>query len=274
MADGIIFRTLDVLRWGAAGGLGTGGNLTSLQLDENFWELLTRVQNLETNPPEAVSIQSFTIVGSQMEINMTNGDTQGPFTLPIAIFRDVGEWVNDLPLLPLDFFSVPNRGWYRTRIAHTTPASPAIFDPDAIDEDSGSPTFGQNLYALVFGEDAAIYVVGFFYPGKPGLGIEEDTAMAGHCFVHPVTLLAGLPGSKAKLRVASSIDLTFPIYKNDVTEIGSVDFADGETEGTFTFAADVDFAIDDVLTVLRAEEGVDADARELKVTFNAFRVFE
>lgn len=271
MADGIIFRTTDGLRWGAAGGLGTAGNLTPLQFDENMWALLTRIQAIENDPPEAVSILNFTIVGSQLEINMTDGTTHGPFTLPIAIFNDVGEWVNDLPLLPLDFFSVPHRGFYRTRIAHTTPASPATFDPDAIDEDSGSATFGQNLYALVFGEDTAIYVVGFFYPGKPGLGIEDGTAIAGHEFVHDITLLAGLPLSKAKLRVASSIDLTFPIKKNDTTTIGSVNFAAAATEGTFTFAADVDFDAGDVLTVLKATQGVDSAARELKVTFNGTR---
>jgi hypothetical protein len=271
--DGIIFRTADILRWGIAGGLGTGGNLTPTQFDENMWAFLTRIQGLENNPPEGVGILNFTVVGSQLEVNMTDGSTRGPFTLPIAIFRDVGEWVNDLPLLPLDFFSVPNRGWYRTRVAHTTPASPATFDPAAIDEDSGSPTFGQPLYALVFGEDAAIYVIGFFYPGKPGLGIEDGTAIAGHEFVHEVKLLAGLPGSKAKLRIASSIDLTYPLRKNDVTAIGSVNFAAGQTVGTFTFAADVDFDVSDVLTVLKATQGVDADARELKITFNALRTF-
>lgn len=272
MADGIIFRTTDGLRWGSAGGLGTGGNLSPLQFDENMWELLTRIQAIENDPPEAVGILNFTVIGSQFEVNMTDGSTRGPFDLPIATFRDVGEWVNDLPLLQLDFFSVPNRGWYRTLIAHTTPASPATFDPDAIDDDSGSPTFGQPLYALVFGEDAYIYVIGFFFPGRPGLGIEDNSALAGHVFVHPVTLFATLPGSKGHLKVDPAATMTMKVQKNG-TDIGTVSFAAGALTSTFSFVADVAFAIGDVLTVLKPNGGVDVDARELALTFNGTRIF-
>lgn len=272
MADGVIFKTTDGLRWGSGGGLGTGGNLTPLQVDENFWELLTRIQALENDPPEAVSIEDFTVIGSQLEIMMTDGSTRGPFDLPIATFRDVGEWTNDLPLLQLDFFSVLNRGWYRTNIAHTTPSSPATFDPDAIDEDSGSPTFGQPLYTLVFGEDAYIYVIGFFYPGKPGTGVDDDTAIAGHVLVHPITLPADLEDSRAALKIDPAADMEFIIRKNG-TDIGSVDFGAGDTVGTFTFADDVSFVAGDVLTLIKPTDGVDVDARELSVTFNAIRVF-
>jgi hypothetical protein len=273
MADGIIFRTVDMLRWGAAGGLGTGGNLSPLQFDENMWAFLTRIQALENNPPEAISILNFTVIGSQFEVNMTDGSTRGPFDLPIATFRDVGEWINDLPLLPLDFFSVINRGWYRTLIGHTTPAAPAVFDPDAIDEDSGSPTFGQKLYQLVFGEDAYIYVIGFFFPGRPGLGIEDGEPMAAHEFVHPVKFPAGLPGCVVKLKTACSADMSFPLQKNYTTNIGTVNILAGQTVGTFTFAADVSFAVADVVAVLKPTGGVDVGARALTITFNGVRIF-
>lgn len=269
--DGIVFRTTDGARWGAAGGTGTGGNLTPLQFDENMWAFLTRLQALEDNPPVAVSITGFTVIGSQFLVNMTDATTRGPYDLPIATFRDVGEWVNNLPLLPLDFFTVAHSGFYRTLIGHTTPASPALFDANAIDEDSGSPTFGEPLYQLVYGDDAAVYDFGFFYPGKPGIGVDDGSAIAGHVFVKTVTMPALLANSRARLKVAAGATLSFPIEHNG-TEVGSVNFASGQTSGTFTFTDDVDVVVGDVVALIKPA-GVDSAARELSVTFACIRVF-
>lgn len=270
MADGVIFRTTDGLRWGAAGGTGTGGNLTPLQFDENMWELLTRIQTLENNPPEAVSIENITVIGSQFEVNMSDGSTLGPYDLPIATFRDVGEWTNDMPLLELDFFSVPGRGFYRTLISHTTPSAPAEFDPDAIDEEGESPTFGEPLYALVFGEDTFIYVIGFFFPGRPGIGVDAGTAMFGHVLVHDMSLPASLTGSEAYLKIDPAADMEFFIQKNG-SSIGTVNFTAGQNEGTFSFLSAVEFAAGDRLTVLTPTVGVDIDAREFSLTLNGTR---
>ena len=269
MADGIIFRTTDGARWGAAGGLGTGGNLTPTQFDENMWELLTRIQAIENDPPEAVGIASFTVIGSQFQVNMTDASTRGPYDLPIAVFRDVGIWVNDMPLLAMDFFQVAGRGYYRTVIAHTTPSAPAIFDPDAIDEDSGSPTFGQALYSLVLGEDASIYDVGFFMPGRPGQGINVGEEMFAHTFVRDVILEEDLPGSLIVLFTATAADLDFSITKNTV-EVGTAHIEAGETEGTFVLADQVSFAAGDTLAVL-PPASLDSTARGLKISFKALR---
>lgn len=265
MADGVVFRTVDMLRWGVAGGLGTGGNLTPLQFDENMWELLTRIQALENDPPEAISVNGFTVIGSQFQVNMSDGSTRGPYDLPIATFRLMGEWVNDLPLAKLDIISAQHFGLYLVLQPHTTPAGPATFDPDAVDG-SANP-----LYQQLFGEDTYIYDLGFFFPGRPGIGIDDGAAIAGHVFVHPVTLPINLTDSKAKLKVDPVATLSFPIQVNGVTK-GSVDFAAAATVGTFTFAAAVEIAVGDVLTVLKPTT-VDIDARELSVTIKATRVF-
>lgn len=272
MADGIIFRTVDMLRWGIAGGLGTGGNLTPLQFDENFWELLIRIQAIEGDPPEAISVSGFTVIGSQFQVNMSDGSTRGPYDLPIATFRFVGEWVNNLPMLKLDFVSKKGFGLYIVLISHTAPAGPATFDPAAVDTVIGSPTFGQPLYQLVYGEQEYIYDVGFFFPGKPGIGIEVGAAIAGHVFVHEVTFPATLPGSKADLKIDPASSMTFKIQRNGVDK-GTVNFAAGANVGTFTFAADVVFAVGDKLTVLYPNGGIDVDARELSITFKAVRSF-
>jgi hypothetical protein len=265
MADGIIFRTTDGARWGAAGGTGTGGNLSQLQGDENMWELLTRLQALENDPPEAVSVEGFTVIGSQFQVNLSDGSTAGPYDLPIAAFRSVGTWQTDLTLLELDVFSVPSRGLYLTLIEHTTPSSPEEFDPAAVDEDTGSPTLGDPLYQLMFGEDVYIYDVGFFMPGTPGQGIDTDGEMFAHTFVRPVTLPAGAPGSYVRTKELCATDLEMSITKNG-TEIGTALIEAGETEGTFDIVDDVELAIGDDFAVIKPTSA-DATAKGLKMSF-------
>lgn len=269
--DGIVFRTTDGARWGGAGGLGTGGNLTPLQFDENMWAVLTRIQALENDPPLAISVSGFTVIGSQFLVNMSDASTRGPFDLPIATFRLVGEWVNSMPLLKLDVFSAIHFGLFFVNIAHTTPATPAVFDPAAIDEDSGSPTFGNPLYTQLFGEDEYVYDVGFFFPGRPGIGIASGGPIAGHVFIRKVLLPAGLTESRAVLGTAPGAPLSFQIQIDGVTK-GTVDFATGAIVGTFTFTDDVNVVIGQVLTV-KTPAPVDSAARDLSLTFKANRVF-
>ena len=266
MPFGLNFKTTDPLKWGDGNGLGTGGNLTPQQADDNTWELHGRIKDIEDNPPTAVSIASFTVIGSQMQVNMTDGSIQGPFDLPIATLRLIGDWVNDMPLLPLDVFTVPHDGVYMVNIAHTTPAAPAVFDP-AADDGSGNP-----LYTKIFGDDAYIYDVGWFYPGMPGLGIDDSSPLAGHEFGRAVVCPADLPDSRASLRVAPNFDLSFDLQINGVVK-GSVDFAAGETAGTFTWADDVSCAVGDVIYIMKPT-AVDSTARDLTVTLILTRLFD
>lgn len=263
--DGINYKTTDNAKWGAGTGAGTGGNLTPTQADLNFWELYTRLKAIEDNPPTAVSIAGFTVIGSQFQVNLTNGTTQGPYDLPIASFRMVGNWVNSMPLLKLDIVTVPHDGVYMVNVNHTTPSTGA-FNPDA---DDGS---GNLLYSKVFGDDAYIYDFGFFFPGQPGQGITDGAAIAAHVVARPIVLPAGLTDSKADLAIGSALSLSFPIKVNTAV-VGSVDFASGATSGTFTFAADVSIAAGDVVRLMKPT-AVDSAATELAVTFVATRLFD
>jgi len=263
--DGIDYKTTDMTRWGAGSGAGTGGNLTPQQGDLNFWELYTRLKELEDNPPVAVSITGMTVIGSQWQLSMSDGSSLGPFTLPIATFELKGDWANAMTYYELDMVSAPGFGLYLVRLDHTTPASPATFDPDATDDDDNA------LYLKLFGEDAYIYDLGFFFPGRPGIGIEDGASIAGHVFVQNVTIPAGLPGSQATLKIAAASDLSFPIQHEGV-EVGSVDFDAGATIGTFTLTDAVDIAIGEMLNLIKPTV-VDPDAREFSVTFKCTRNF-
>jgi hypothetical protein len=260
--DGIVYRNDDLAKWG----VGKGSRLTSMEGDLNFWELYSRLKSLEDNPPIAASIQSFNIIGSQFTVNLTNGDTLGPYTLPIATFELRGEWVNDMTYTELDIVSVLHRGLYLVRITHTTDPAPAEFDPDA---DDG---LGNLLYLLLFGEDEYIYDIGFFYPGKPGLGIDDGEAMCGFTADRDYTLPIGLTDSVARLKTAPAAAMDFKIQKN-AADIGNIHFNIGATTGTFTFAAAVDFVAGDTVTILKPDDGIDADARQFTATLKGQRLF-
>lgn len=260
--DGITYRNTDLTKWG----VGKGSRLTSLEVDLNWWEIYGRLKSLEDNPPVAVSVAGMTVVGTQWTVNLSNGDTLGPFTLPIGTFELKGDWLNDMLYHELDIVSVPHRGLYLVRIEHTTPSAPTEFDPDA-DDGSGNP-----LYLLLFGEDEYIYDVGFFFPGKPGLGIDDGDAIFGHTFDREVTLPANLPGSVARLKVACAAAMDFEIQVNGVAS-GNVHFNLGATTGSFTFASDVVCVAGDTVTVQKPDDGVDASAKQLTVTIKGRRDF-
>lgn len=258
--DGIVYRGDHP----APRNAGKGSALTVDEFDDNFYELYTRILALETSPPTAVGISNITVTGSQLLISMTDGVTSyGPFTLPIASFRFRGDYVPATAYAALDIVSVPNQGLFLINIAHT---GENPFDPNAVDGGA------HPLYSLLFGEGIEIYDVGFFYPGKPGQGIDSAGWMFAHKFVRPVTAPASLADSKASLRVASAATLSFPIYKNGGSSIGSVDFATGVTEGTFTFATDTDFATDDLIQIGPAVT-LDTNAKDLMVSFAFTRIF-
>lgn len=121
-------------------GPGEGHDLVAVEVDTNFYELDQRVLLLETSPPEAVSIESFEVIGNQLFIHLTNYAVEGPFELPSVNFQPRGLWqpetnyeVNDL---------VSNAGvLYIVPTAHL---SELTFDPGA---NNGS---GGDYYAVVF----------------------------------------------------------------------------------------------------------------------------
>ena len=107
-------------RTAGAWGPGLGRNLTPAEVDGNFWDHEGRLDDLETNPPEAVGISNITSNGSQIIVYLDNGTSFGPFTLPIAAFRSRGEWAASTGYFANDFVVVPGYGVYLVLTAHTS----------------------------------------------------------------------------------------------------------------------------------------------------------
>lgn len=258
--DGVTYRTDDVAKWGT----GKGSNLTPTEVDLNFWEVYSRLKYIEDHPPVPVMITDIVVIGSTFQINMSDGSHYGPFDLPIAILEWTGEWVNSMVYAKLDLVTVAQQGLYIVMYPHTSPPT-GPFNENATDPTSGNP-----LYIKIFGESSYIYDFGFFYPGKPGIGIDDGFAIAGHIFVRDVTLPVGMIFN-AELKVAAGAALSFPIQIDDVAA-GSINFASGSRIGTLTWTTEIVATAGQRFTLMKPSP-IDASARELSITFQALRIF-
>lgn len=241
-------------------GTGTGVPHTAATGDNNFYELDTRVTELETNPPVAAGISNIQVNGSQMMIFLSNGDSYGPFTLPVAAISFRGDFVAGQQYYELDVISVFGSGLYFVRQDHIG-VDP--FDPDRLEG-------GEPVYQLLFGQDPNIYTFGLFIPGVPGNGIAVGRAIYRHLFINDVYIEENLEGSLGQLFVAPADgDLVFDLQKNDVS-IGSITILDGTTPCLFEVVGQVQFSAGDTISVIRPTT-LDSAADELTITFNGKR---
>jgi hypothetical protein len=246
-------------------GTGTGVPHTAAEADGIIYELATRVQELESSPPEAVSIDSFTVDGTQLTVHLTDGSSQGPFTLPSATWRDTGAWQPSTLYFVNDLFA-KNGALWRVLVQHT---SEATFDPELF---SGSGF----VYSAIFVAPDQPYDIGMNHGDiLPG----DGSILMEHVFVRNVVLEAGFPLSAAILNVAvADGDISLPIYRNDDV-IGFIEFTlgagvlspSGSQLGTFvplSPAVDIQFVRFDRLKVGAPLPG-DSAAAGLAVTFAA-----
>jgi len=236
-----------IYRNAGAWGPGKGARLTSLEADGNVYDLDSRLRNVELNPPAAVSIDHFGVSGNALTIFLTNGATQGPFTLPSAQWRWAGEWQALATYYALDVITYAG-SVYLVRHNHT---SDATFAADA--------------------EDAT----GFRYAAPiPG----DQSVLLQHVATRSFVLPVGFADSTAYLlNPVSTENISLAIQKN-ADLIGHIEFnigenpvTDGGQLGTFVSVsppAEIQFSRTDRLTVL-APDVADATASALSITVAA-----
>lgn len=134
-----------VYRTPGAWGTGKGTNLTNVEVDENFWQLVLRLIAIETNPPTAIGIANIQVIGSQFKIILDDATEFGPYALPIAQFKYRGDWQNDMTYFPFDNVTVPGFGLFMVLVEHATPVLPGVFDPNLT-------VGGLAAYLLVYGD--------------------------------------------------------------------------------------------------------------------------
>lgn len=116
------------------------GPLSADQFDDNVDNFDERIIAIEDDPPEAVSVDSITVVGDQLTFVMTDLTDRGPFTLPVAQENDRVAWAPSTLYAVNDTFSI-NGSFYRVIFAHT---SALTFDAGANDG------LGHDYYRLRF----------------------------------------------------------------------------------------------------------------------------
>jgi hypothetical protein len=193
-------------------GSGEGANLQPADVDQNFFDLDSRMIGLEEYPPQAVSIESITVDANLMTIHLSNGQSEGPFALPVATLNFVGEYTPAAQMYANDLF-VENQALYIVKQDHV---APPIFDPLMTSVEGP-------VYGLILPKPRQPYDIAFYYqPSIPG----DGQLMLLHVASHDVTI-PGLSNSKAFLLIATAVEtLVFTIAING-QPVGSITFAPG-----------------------------------------------
>lgn len=120
-------------RTAGAWGPGIGVNLTPAQVDGNFYELRTDLDDVIANPPAANSIESITASGFTWTVTLTDGTILDPLAVPVVYTVWRGDWAPSTIYSAADLFRVSDQGIFAVLQNHT---SAPTFDPD---EAGGSP---------------------------------------------------------------------------------------------------------------------------------------
>ena len=244
--------------------VGLGRNLTAAEVDANFTNLKTAVETLQTDRPAPNDIETISVVGTAMNITLTDSTVLGPFTLPVLAFRWRGAWEPFTIYAVLDTFTVEGFGIYTVAVGHT---SGALFDPALLVSSAAA-------YNKLFGSDAGagtgvIYDIGFFYQG-----LLSDSG-TDNLFEFPAPRKILIPAlgdqHEARLKIAPSIAAQIMPVFHSGTQIGHIDFAIGQTSGTVTITADETILSGDLFEV-GPPPLADATAKGLSVVFAAQRV--
>jgi len=253
--------------WGA----GTGAPISAAQVDGNFYDVDRRIANLNTALDEGKQIESISSSPNSMTILFTDGTTQA-IPLPIATLTYVGQWLNSAPYSRGQLISVPGVGMFQVLVDHTTPPSPAAFDPNATDESTDNNPlyqFWMPLYDVNF--DAII-----FMPGS--IQRAPDELLFQGIATRTMRLVAGNAHCYAYLAVGNDgpTNIILSIERNG-SEIGTILFAagseidtDGGQAGAFSINAAVDFAEGDRYA-LRVTQSDNAGPADLSVTLPFLR---
>jgi hypothetical protein len=245
-----------------AWGTGTGTPNSAAQVDGNFFDVDQRIVDLNADLAEGKRIDTVTYTSNSMTFHFTDGTSQ-VIPLPIATLTYVGEWMNSTPYVRGNLVSVRASGMYQVLENHTTPATPAPFDPDAV---GVGP-----LYQLWFPLYDVNYDAAIFVPGSIQRAV--DAILFQGIANRAMRLPAGNAGAYARLDVAvtTGTNVILAIEKND-TEIGTITFTvGGGQSGAFNVPADTDFAAGDRYT-LRVTQSDNAAPSDLSVTLPFIRM--
>lgn len=217
---GLHYITTDAERWGT----GLGRPLTKEELDDIVWTLKAAIDAAAAAGP--VSIEAIRIVSnSELWVDLTDGSTAGPFTLPVASLSGKGMWAADTVYAKND---VVSRGNIAYVVLHNH-TSGAVFSEGTTDSE------GRIVYARLIEFEGEIPA-----GGDQGMVlVKASSANGDYAWAFQVGILP--PGNSAgKVLSAKSAtyadaawasSITLPAYDQvDVSGAVTLDFANGECQ--------------------------------------------
>ena len=246
----------------------------------------TNALTSETNAANSYDLFDDRMLGAKTADPLTDNDSD-PLLIG-AIFWDTtisswkvwdgSDWVAT-PVLAFD--GIVNGGDAVTRIdtvqirrdtaADWVAENPVLLEGEwAIETDTYSIKIGDGVTTWISLDYAHVknklYITNVFYPTRPNAG---DLLLFDD-FTVDVVFPLNLDGSTAKSKVAAVAATSLVIKKNEVA-VGSVDFAADATVGTFTFATEVTYSINDTLEIY-APDPVDIALKQISITLKGLRV--
>jgi hypothetical protein len=247
--------------WGA----GTGTPNSAAQVDGNFYDVDQRIVSLNADLAEGKRIDYVTYTSNSMTFHFTDGTSQ-VIPLPVATLEYVGVWTNDTPYMR-GHMVVADNGFYQVLESHTTPVSPAPFDPNA----TTGPPDNLPLYQLFLPVNDVNYDAAIFVPGSVQRAAGE--LLFQGIANRAMRLYAGNAGAYARVDVANdavgATAIVISIQKNG-TQIGTITIAGGGQTGTFSVPTATDFAEGDRYG-LRVTASANAKPSDLSVTLPFIR---
>jgi hypothetical protein len=257
MALDIKFRTNNPPLWSAY----SGNRLPNTIADQNMYNIKVAIEELQTDRPSPDEISAITTFGLSWVVSFDSGRE---ITVPVQVlqWRWRGIWQAGAPYQAFDGFMVEGVGLFSVNIDHTAALS---FDPDR--QIGGEPVYNAIYRDGTAANSAVIYDVGFSYGPKLadnfGDKLWEFTSVRAYKI--PIT------GHVARLDIAPSTqDQTIPLFYG-ATQIGTITFEIGETQGDILISSETNVAYNEVFSVGKPVDA-DATAAGLSVTFALIRV--
>jgi hypothetical protein len=99
-----------------------GSPLTHEEVDGNFRELTTRLETLETSPPDAEGLASVQVEQGELRLQGNRGTFLGSFSLPKLFWNPRGVWKANTSYFSLDVTSF-KEALYVCKTSHTSGAN-------------------------------------------------------------------------------------------------------------------------------------------------------
>lgn len=196
---------------------------------------------LDKGTQGTLSVSTATL-GSPAEVNLTNDQFQQNYMFVLS--SDASETFTLNVPAKTHLFAVENQSDYTCTVE-------LVGTTSRVEVPAGSTVIIHSK-ATALTQMSNFYDIAFYFQGVP-----SDAAVLGFVCPRKTTLGINAIGSRARNRVAS--DTTepthqFSIRKNN-SQIGTVDFAAGDRNGTFVIAAATSFDQDDLLEIVNPTFG-------------------